>query len=324
MRKALLATLVLVASACHSPTNGHGGGGGNGGNGGSGGAGGGGSGNLPPATHDVVDPSLPPGVVGGFDGAGAGAGGITLVYPNAGAVVPHDLAPIDVQWNGATPVYRVTFAVDNGNKLRGYVKTADWIPPPGEWAWLQDVAAGHSIALFVDGATIDGNGTPQGPLAGSGAQALSVSHDDATGALFYFATTGDQVSGDGTLERLQLGAQKPDKYLNKTNDGGRCVGCHTLTRDGSRVAFSFLDLGGHGGLLSLGDVDATNPTMSTAAASTPVGQSAFSPDGKRLVTSYQGKLTLRDGGTGAQISALTTSAAALYPDWSPDGAHLVF
>ena len=38
-----------------------------------------------------------------------------------GALVPHDLAPIDVQYNGASPVYRVTFAVDNGNKLRGYV-----------------------------------------------------------------------------------------------------------------------------------------------------------------------------------------------------------
>src|SRR5439155_16141344 len=119
----------IVAAACSNQTR-HGGSGGNGGTGG-GGSGGGGGGNLPPATHDVVDPSLPPGVVGGFDGAPAGAGGITLVYPNAGAVVPHDLAPIDVQWNGATPVYRVTFAVDNGNKLRGYVKTPDWIPPAG-------------------------------------------------------------------------------------------------------------------------------------------------------------------------------------------------
>ena len=89
MRTALLATLVaLAASACNSPTNGHGGGAGNGGNGGSGGAGGGGGGGiLPPATHDVVDPSLPPGVVGGFDGAPAGTSGLTLVYPNPGAII---------------------------------------------------------------------------------------------------------------------------------------------------------------------------------------------------------------------------------------------
>ena len=93
-------------------------------------------------------PSLPPGVVGGFDGAPPGTSGVTLVYPNAGALVPHDLAPIDVQWNGATPVYRVTFAVDNGNRLRGYVKSADWMPPAAEWQWLLDVAAGHQIAAL--------------------------------------------------------------------------------------------------------------------------------------------------------------------------------
>jgi Tol biopolymer transport system component len=322
MRTALLLALAFGVAACSNATRT----GGSGGSGGTGGGTGGAGGNAPPATHDVVDPSLPPGVVGGFDGAGAGAGGITLVYPNAGAVVPHDLAPIDVQWNGTTPVYRVTFAADNGNRLRGYVKSADWIPPANEWAWLEEVAGGHSIALSVDGATIDGNGTPQGPLSSSAAQKLAISHDDATGALFYFATTGDQVSGDGTLERLQLGAQKPDKYLNKTNDGGKCVGCHALSRDGARVAFTFLDLAGAatGTTMSLGSVDATNPAVQQATANTTASTSSFSPDGKQIVTAYNGKLSIRDAVSGALVTDLTTTGAAMFPDWSPDGSTIVF
>ncbi len=300
---AILVIVSLGVAACSNPTR-HGGTGGSGGTGG-GGAGGSGGGNLPPATHDVVDPSLPPGVVGGFDGAGMGMGGVTLVYPNAGAMVPHDLAPIDVQWSGTTPVYRVTFAVDNGNRLRGYVPTKDWIPPAGEWPWLLDVAAGHQITLSVDGATVDANGTPQGPLSSSAGQPLGVSHDDATGALFYFATTGDQVSGDGTLERLELGAQTADKYLNKTNDGGKCVGCHALTRDGTRVAFTFLDLTGvaTGTTMSLGSVDATNPAAQQATANTQAATSSFSPDGTKIVTAYNGKLSIRDAVTGVDDHA---------------------
>jgi len=325
MRKALLTLLAVGAVACSNPTR-HGAGGGAGGTGGGGAGGTGSGGNGPPATHDVVDPSLPPGVVGGFDGAGMGSGGITLVYPNAGAMVPHDLAPIDVQWNGTTPVYRVTFAVDNGNRLRGYVPTKDWIPPASEWAWLLNVAAGHQVTLSVDGATVDGNGTPQGPLQSAAGQPLGVSPDDATGALFYFATTGDQVTGDGTLERLELGAQKADKYLNKSNDGGKCVGCHALTRDGTRVAFTFLDLTGAvtGTTMTLGSVDATNPTAQQAAANTQAATTSFSPDGTKIVTAYNGALSIRDAVTGAMVTSITTTGTAMFPDWSPDGNSIVF
>src|SRR5262249_37242105 len=138
--------------------------------------------------------------------------------------------------------------------------------------------------------------------------------------------TGDQLTGDGTLERLELGAQKADKYLNKSNDGGRCVGCHALSRDGGRVAFTFLDLTGvpTGTGMSLGSVDATNPTMQQAPAGTLTATSSFSPDGKRIITSYEGKLTLRDAVTGAKQADVTTSGPALFPDWSPDGQQIVF
>jgi hypothetical protein len=281
----------------------------------------------PPETHDVVDPSLPMGIVAGFDGATPAMGGLAVVYPNPGAIVPHDLAPIDVQWNppAGENAYRVTFAVDTGDRLRGYVPTPSWTPSATDWQWLLDRAAGHQATLTVEGGTQTA-GALAGAVIGSPSQALGVSHDDATGALFYFATTGDQISGDGTLERLPLGAQKPDKYLNKSNDGGRCVGCHALRRDGTRLAFTFLDLTGvaTGGTMSLGDVDATNPTMQAAAANTPAATSVFNPDGTKLLTSYQGKLELRDGVTGAKLADVPTTGPALFPDWSFDGSHIVF
>jgi Tol biopolymer transport system component len=337
MRPATTSAVLVCVSACLFTLGGcgtdagrHGGTGGSSGTGGSGGNGNGGNGNgdggsSGPSTVDVVPPALPPGVVGGFDGAPPSTSGLTLAYPNAGAVIPHDLAQIDAQWNGSAQVYRVSFAVDTGDRLRGYSTTNDWLPDLADWQWLLDRAAGHTISISVEGGTMDAMGNITN-VVGSPAQPLGVSKDDATGALFYFATTGDQLTGDGTLERLQVGAQMADKYLNKTNDGGRCVGCHTLSRDGTRVAFDFLDLTGiaTGGTLTLGSVDATDPTKEQAAAGTPAANASFSPDNSKLVVSYDGKLQLRDGTTGAAISNITTSGDALFPDWSPDGNTIVF
>jgi hypothetical protein len=278
-------------------------------------------------TRDVVDPSLPNGIVGSFDGSQPMVGGMTVAYPSPGVILPHDLAPIDVQWNppAGSNVYRVTYDVETGDRLRGFVKGADWIPTASDWQWLLDRAAGHKLTVDVAGGSMDPSGALT-KVVSSTALPLQVSRDDATGALFYFATTGDQTTGDGTLERLPVGAQKPDKYLNKTNDGGRCVGCHQLTRDGTHLAFAYYDIGGGLGGTSqtLGLVDASDPTKGLAGAGQNMAQATFNPDGTKMVTQYGGKMTLRDGLTGASIMDITTSGAALYPDWSPDGSKLVF
>src|SRR5205085_9781625 len=52
--------------------------------------------------------------------------------------------------------------------------------------------------------------------------------------------------------------------------------------------------------------------------------SSFSPDNRQLVTSYDGKLQLRDGTTGALVKNLATAGEAAFPDWSPDGSKILF
>jgi Tol biopolymer transport system component len=76
--------------------------------------------------------------------------------------------------------------------------------------------------------------------------------------------------------------------------------------------------------MTLGNVDTTNPAQNQAPANTPSAAGTFNPDGSRLLTSHKGKLTLRNGTTGAAIADVTTSGPALFPDWSPDGGKIVF
>jgi Tol biopolymer transport system component len=274
-----------------------------------------------PLVRDFIDPSLSPSVVADFDGLSL-TPGLDLVYPNASAAIPRDLAAIDVQADPSSghDVYRVTFAVDTGDALRGFVPNPSWVPDESDWTWLMSRAAGQEISLTMAGADDDGAGGLTGGRV-SDAQPLFVSWDDATGALFYFATTGDQTSGEGTLERLEVGSRAPDKYLNKSNSGGNCVGCHTLSRDGAQLSFTLMDA-----LYSLSTAlaAAEDPTAQTPAQGASGANGAFNPDGTRLLMSSRGQLELYDTSTGAKISNVTTSGPALFPDWSWDGSTIVF
>ncbi|MEP6862362.1 MAG: hypothetical protein ABJE66_17185 [Deltaproteobacteria bacterium] len=286
-----------------------------------GGTGAGADGNGPPEVHTYVDPTLPPNIGDQFDGLTLDPG-LSLVYPNSGAVIPRDVGSIDVQ--GATvaglEVYRVRFASDDGNELRGYVPQASWLPDDANWMWLMGRAAGHTLSLSIAGAHYT-NGQLSGPGMVSTSQPLIVSRDAATGALFYFATTGDQISGTGTLQRLSLGSRTPDVFMNGTVAGSQCVGCHAISRDGSRLSFVGMDSLGNSRKTSL--VDAMDPTMRTAVTSA-VAIGTFNPDGTRYLASSGGALSLYDAATGAVIAAVPTSGPALYPDWSWDGNTIVF
>lgn len=308
LRRFAICSLVSLA-ACGS-SKGSGSGGGDGGNDG------------PPETHTYVDPTLPPDIGDQFGGVTLDPG-LSLVYPNSGAIVPNDVGAIDVQGVAVAglEVYRVKFAGDNGNVLVGYVPQATWLPDDTNWQWLMGRASGHTISLSLAGAHMV-NGQLTGPGKTSAEQPLIVSKDAATGALFYFATTGDQISGSGALQRLEVGSRQPDVFMNNATSGSQCVGCHAISRDGSRLSFVGMDSLGSGRKTSL--VDAMNPTVRTALSGASVAIGAFNPDGTRYIASSGGHLALYDATSGALISNIQTSGPALYPDWSWDGNTIVF
>jgi hypothetical protein len=110
------------------------------------------------------------------------------------------------------------------------------------------------------------------------------------------------------------------------SDAGTCVACHTLSRDGKRLAV------GYGGEVlrevSVPDrnviVPAT-PTGGKGDKGMPSGWTTFSPDGTKLLVANKGVLTLIDSDSGAPIGAnagvvpLPKGTLATHPDWSALG-----
>jgi hypothetical protein len=121
------------------------------------------------------------------------------------------------------------------------------------------------------------------------------------------------------------------KFIGTELTGGACVGCHALSRDGSRLV---AEAGGQNdGRTLLMDVASHAPLVPFGSG----GRSTFeswSPDGSRYVGVYGDRgatdynLLLFDGRSGAPVGDIpgTGSAAhpADHPDWSPDGGAIVY
>jgi TolB protein len=103
---------------------------------------------------------------------------------------------------------------------------------------------------------------------------------------------------------------------------GTCVGCHVLSRDGTRISLGL-------------DIPAPSPykvfDVATRAMiyaqGTPFGGGSnffsFSPDTTQIMTSNGASIVLRDAKDGTAITDPLVSVGAM-PDWSPLGVSMVF
>ena len=173
---------------------------------------------------------------------------------------------------------------------------------------------------------------------------LHVARTDITGAVYYWSTTakgirrgnfGGPAPTDGGVAKRPA----PIDYLTNstyptTTEGvdARCAACHTLSRDGTKLAVSL-----NGDVLGIIDVVPTipppmkfgPPSKGFSGAYIGASWSSFNPDNTQIVTASTGVMTVRDVATGQPVSGdgivqLPPSTTGSMPDWSPDGQHLVF
>ena len=252
-----------------------------------------------------------------------------LAYPLDGALVPHNLGLLEVQWKkpaGAADLFEVSFSAPtldyrvytnapnaNGGRLS---------LTPDEWTSIADTIGSGSVAVKVRGVVT----AAPGKVGSSAAVNLSIGAASVAGGIYYWSPTG--AGANATIMRHSFGdTSGTATAFYAPNSGTRCVGCHVITRDGTKMAVTYD--GGNGAAAIVGVPLLGNVLPESAGLKWNFA--AYSPDGNRMVATSQGTLKIYDTSGGPNNGMVqqvladgTPGHYASHPDWSSDGSMIVY
>jgi len=272
----------------------------------------------------VVDPSAPPDAPTLFEDATEDPAIAPLIaYPADNILVPPNLGQFDVHWRNPTGTNNNLFRVQLTNEyvdIRLYTTGLDPQNPQPFWTvfqpdtWYPIASSRRQLTLTVSGLDT-ANPATKGTAA---AQHVDVTNENAQGGVYYWSTT------TSSIWRYDIARPDvpPEPYFPVDNQPSTCMGCHALSRDGSKLA---LTLDGAFGRGAVYDVAQQTPLLTTATQ--PYWNFAtFDASATRLVTIENGQMYLRtiDGTILAgPLPSVNGTDGITHPELSPDDSRLV-
>jgi hypothetical protein len=259
---------------------------------------------------------------------------LALSYPAHEVLVPREVPPPTVRWkaNMALDGYELELRSAHAT-VRIYAAEPQAAVPADAYAALLADAGPTEIRVSLRARS------SMEPSKVRAAQPLTLSVvDDALPGQIYFWSTGAQ----GIL-RAQLKSASASKFFPEPDaasesepepqpepmpmpmpgpaPAANCVGCHTLSRDGTKLAVAY-----HGERLRGLAMPSRERLYPEAADDQGVdyGWGSFDPAAERLLYAHKGQLALVDATSGAALSEalLPEGVFATHPDWAPDGRHV--
>jgi hypothetical protein len=260
-----------------------------------------------------------------------------LIYPNDGVVLPPNLHRLSVHFRpgpDTNKLFEVSFD-SAGAEVVYYVRCGELVD--GGCALELD---GDSFQLLADSnregvpVQLQVRGTDDDGKAVGSSEVfdLSFARTDVRGGLYYWRTT-DPVG----IMRFDFGADAtdPEPFLladdTRLNQQGTttCVGCHAISRDGTKVVASEGGQG-HGYLVLVNDLtrDPGDADFLTKNGDdqNPFQFASFNPKGDRFAGVFadsgpMNTLYMYDGDTGTRLpdESFDLPWEPDHPDWSPDG-----
>ncbi|HVV82540.1 MAG TPA: hypothetical protein VHE35_05645 [Kofleriaceae bacterium] len=234
----------------------------------------------------------------------------SLVYPDDHVIVPPNLGEFDVHWNDThgNDLFEVALKNDYVD-LRIYKSGtgALWTTyAQNEWSPLSGTRT--PISITVSGLK---SGAP-GTKGTAPARTMDLTTDDMRGGIYYWATNGSGI--------LRYDTETPNVPPSQLFPGGvptGCLGCHALSRDGSKIAITFDSAEGRGGVMDL----TNNTFLFPYDRGVRWNFATFNPTGTEMIAVKNSVMTVysADGTTLA-----TVPSQGSMPEISPDGGQLAY
>jgi WD40-like Beta Propeller Repeat len=255
----------------------------------------------------------------------------TWEYPLADSVHPSNLALLTLHFHRGTAeqtLFEVRLKAETGERrfylpcLSAGGDACTYQVPESFWQEAAIKFAGESAELSLRGSS--GNS-----VSSATSVPISFSAEAVEGGLYYW-----ELSTSSSLLRLVFGGRQAVAYIKPGK--GRCVGCHSVSRDGGTIAFTegsaeedkpWLENAAFEGGLSVAKVTTpNNPSISRPAdGPSDSGMVTLSSNGSRAVAAYDYQIVLRDTQSGAvldQVSELN-GLIPFFPEFSPNDRSLV-
>ncbi len=267
----------------------------------------------------------------------------SIAYPLDETTEPSNIYDLDIQWRrprSAQKLFRIRIestALPYGRYdlyTQCFPKNdgCHYSVPEQEWsANVTERLKGTDALLTV--AASDGEG---GPIAVSPAVRLRFTYAPVPGGLYYWSAhppnTPPGTPDQGTTFRLAFGARRATPFIRPNQENPKaCEGCHSVSGDGTTIAFTATDT-----LLSGAQSGSFIAELTTAPTLQPAPFPAGDHDSAMIALNYTGTLAvvgfnhtlgLRDVNTGVTAaipsSLLGDEGHGYFPDFSPDQKHIV-
>ena len=265
----------------------------------------------------------------------------SIAYPLDETTEPSNIYELDIQWRrrrSAQKLFRIR--VESGALPYGRFDLYTECFPKNdgchynvpEAAWSQNVTSvlrGADALLTV--AASDGVG---GPISVSPPIHLRFTYAPVPGGLYYWsAHPPDAPPGSpdqGTTFRLAFGARRAVPFIRPGKENpNSCEGCHSVSGDGSMIAFTatdtLLDGAQAGRFIAAQTTDPTNKQF-RSKSDHDSAMIALNYSGSLAIVGVDNTLALRKVSTGETTridpSLLGEEGHGYFPDFSPDQRHI--
>lgn len=280
-----------------------------------------------------------------------------IVYPTDGVVLPPNLGSVEVHATTGDPahtLFELAFA-NAATDVRFHARCTrpEGVGGEGQCVWNLDGLlweyfartnrGGEPLSLRVRATDDEGTVLGESPPV-----SMRFARDDIVGTLYYWTTSDLPPPLDGPSV-LRFDFADPDAVIEPMiteSQAGRCVGCHAVSRDGTKV---FASVGGQnaGGVMIRDlevDLGEEGDFLWRAPDERILQFASFSPDGSELVGVYGERDLYEDpdgAGNGGDLIFFRTECddvpdgcvigradlggrEASHPDWGPTGDLIAF